>query len=52
MPAKLRSPVPNRVMEAGSGTTVNGSLFPVISVLPLEIVADPLKKPEPVLMVS
>ena len=52
MLAKLRSPVPNRVMEAGSGTTISASPFPVISVLPLEIGADPLKKPEPVFTVS
>src|SRR5207248_10890078 len=43
-PARLTKPVPSRVREPGSGTT--------ILVSPLEIWVEPLKKPLPVLMVS
>ena len=47
IPARLTSPVPTRVRDPGSGTVVTEIL-----VLPLEIVAVPLKNPLPTGTVS
>ena len=45
-------PVPKRVHDAGSGVVPVLSPLPEMSVSPLAIMVEPLKKPLPVLMVS